>query len=702
MKRIINISLILFLFTFLISCNNMKNPDLSKNPLLNKFNTPYQVPPFNKIKNKHYEPAISEAMRIQLAEIDKIINNKEKPTFENTIEALNYSGELLHKVSMVFFNMSSSLTNDSIQEIEKNISPKFAKHNDDILLNEKLFSRIQHVYEHKNTLELSPEQNMLLESIYKDFSRKGAKLSKTEKEELRKINEEIASLQVNFSQNILKETNNYKLVIINEEDLAGLPESVIAAAAEKAGEKGKWVFTVDKPSMIPFLQFSEKRDLREKIFNAYINRGDNNNEFDNKNNVEKIVNLRIKRAHLLGYNSHAEFVLDDRIAKKPENVYNLLDQIMEPALKLAKKEAEKLQELIKKEGENFKLMPWDWWYYAEKVRAEKYDLDEEMLRPYFKLENVRDGAFKVATNLWAITFNKRNDIPVYHEDVQVFEVLDSDGSHLGILYMDFFPRPNKRAGAWMSVFRKQYRIKEKSYAPVVTTNFNFSKPTADLPALLSYEEVETLYHEFGHALHGLLSDCNYINLSGTEVKRDFVELPSQIMENWANEPEVLKIYAKHYKTGEVIPDELIKKIQKSKKFNQGFISVEYLSACYLDMDWHTLKKSEDIDVNVFENQSLKKARLIPEIVVRYRSTYFAHIFDYDYSAGYYSYIWAEVLDADAFNSFKQNGLFNKETAKSFRDNILSKGGTEDPMELYIRFKGKEPSVEPLLKNRGLI
>ncbi len=694
--------LTLILLTLLTSCNTMNKTDISNNPLINDFKTPYQVPPFEKIKNKHFEPALLEAMKQHLKEIDDIANNTEEPTFENTIEALNYSGDLLDKVANVFYNLNSSHTNDSLQELEIKISPQFAKHEDDKLLNEKLFSRIKTVYNKKDGLNLSTEQNMLLENIYKEFVRSGANLSTEDKKKLRKVNEELASLKVNFSQNVLKETNNFKLEITNKDDLSGLPESVISAASEQAGEDGKWVFTIDKPSMIPFLQFSDKRELREKIFKAYINKGDNNNEYDNKKNVKDIINLRIQKANLIGFKTFADYALDDRIAKKPENVYNLLDKIMKPALKVAKKEAEELQKLIYKEGTDFKLMPWDWWYYSEKVRAEKYNLDEEMLRPYFKLENVRDGAFEVATKLYGITFKKLNEIPIYQEDVQAFEVIDNDGSHLGILYMDFFPRPSKQGGAWMSAYRKQYRVNGKEFNPVITTNFNFSKPTGNKPALLSYEEVETLFHEFGHALHGLLSDCNYRELSGTDVKRDFVELPSQIMENWANEPEVLKMYAKHYETGETIPEELINKIQNSVLFNQGFISVEYLAACYLDMDWHTLENADNINVIEFENKSMRNANLIPEIVVRYRSTYFSHIFDSDYSAGYYSYIWAEVLDADAFDSFKQKGLFDQETAKSFRENIISKGGTVEPMELYIRFKGKEPSVEPLLKNRGLI
>jgi peptidyl-dipeptidase Dcp len=545
----------------------------------------------------------------------------------------------------------------------------------------------------------------LLEKYYRDFVRGGANLDKEKKARLREINQELSLLTLKFGENILKENNRFELIIENKEDLEGLPQSVIDAAAETAkerGYKGKWVFTLHKPSMIPFLTYSAKRELREKIFKAYINRGNHNDELDNKKILLKIVALRLERAKLLGYKTHAHYVLEENMAKNPENVYKLLDKIWKPALERAKKEAEELQQMIYKEGKNFKLQPWDWWYYAEKLKKEKYDFDDSVLRPYFKLENVIKGVFYVANKLYGLQFVERNDIPKYHPDVRVFEVKDADGSHIGILYTDYFPRASKRGGAWMNSFRKQSKIGGKEIHPVITNNGNFSKPVGDKPSLLSIEEVLTLFHEFGHALHGLLSNCTYPTLSGTSVPRDFVELPSQIMENWALEPEVLKVYARHYKTGEVIPQELIEKLKKAKLFNQGFATVEYLAAAYLDMDWHTLTELNNIDPLKFEEESMKRIGLIPEIVVRYRSPYFRHIFSGGYSAGYYSYIWAEVLDADAFEAFKEKGIFDKETAQSFRKNILEKGGTEDPMILYKRFRGAEPKVEPLLKRRGLI
>jgi len=529
-------------------------------------------------------------------------------------------------------------------------------------------------------------------------------LDEEKKARLREINQELSVLTLKFGENVLKEDNRFEMIIESEEDLAGLPEAVIQGAAETAeerGQTGKWVFTLQKPSMIPFLQYSEKRDLREKIFKAYINRGHHEDELDNKANLSRIADFRVERANLLGYKTHADFVLETNMAKKPENVYMFLDQIWKPALVMAKKEAKELQAMIEEEGHGFQLQPWDWWYYAEKVKKAKYALDEEMMRPYFKLENVIEGAFYIANELYGIKFVERTDIPKYHEDVKVFEVKEADGTHIGILYTDYFPRASKRGGAWMNSFRKQYRMEEEKIHPVITNNGNFSKPTGDKPALISSEEVLTLLHEFGHALHGLLSDCTYYRLSGTSVSRDFVELPSQIMENWALDPEVLKVYAKHYETGEVIPQELVDKMKKARTFNQGFATVEYMSACYLDMDWHTLTESEELDVDKFETESMDRIGLIPEIVVRYRSPYFRHIFSGGYSAGYYSYIWAEVLDADAFEAFKETSLFDKKTAQAFRENILERGGTEDPMTLYKRFRGAEPGVEPLLKRKGL-
>jgi len=675
-----------------------------QNPFFSEFDTPFQVPPFDQIKEEHYLPAFKEGMKQQLQEIEAIVNSPELPTFENTIEALESSGTLLRRVDNVFGVLNGSMTNEKMQAIAKEAAPLQSKHQDDILLNEKLYQRIKSVYNQKDSLKLTGEQSMLLEKYYKDFVRGGANLDQEKKTRLREINKELSILTVKFGENILKENNRFELVTENEEDLAGLPQAVITAAAETAkerGQEGKWVFTLHKPSMIPFLQFSEKRDLREKIFKAYINRGNNNDDLDNKKILSKIAALRSERANLLGYKTHSDFVLELNMAKKPENVYKLLNQLWEPALKRAKKEAQDLQSMIDEEGKDFKLKPWDWWYYAEKLKKAKYELEDEILRPYFKLENVIDGVFTVANRLYGIQFTERTDIPKYHQDVKVFEVKEADGSHIGILYTDYFPRASKRGGAWMNSFRKQSKMGGKNIYPVITNNGNFSKPTGDKPALISTEEVLTLFHEFGHALHGLLTNCTYNRLSGTSVSRDFVELPSQIMENWAFEPKVLKMYAKHYETGEAIPQELIDKLKNASLFNQGFANVEYLAASFLDMDWHTLTEPKEMDVDTFENESLNKIGLIPEIIVRYRSTYFNHIFSGGYSSGYYSYIWAEVLDADAFEAFKETSLFDQQTAQSFRKNILAKGGTEDPMTLYKRFRGAEPKVEPLLKKRGL-
>lgn len=689
-----------------LSCAKQEEQEtMEVNPLLSEFDTPFGVPPFDKIKEEHYLPAFKEAMDQQQEEIEEIVGNPDAPTFGNTIEALERSGELLRKVDSVFDVLNGSMTNDKMQAVAKEAAPLRSKHQDDIRLNEKLFQRIKTVYEKEDELDLTEEQNMLLEKYYKDFVRGGANLDEEEKARLREINKELSVLTLNFGENILKEDNRFELVIENEDDLAGLPQQVITAAAEAAkerGHEGKWVFTLHNPSMIPFLQYSQRRDLREKIFKAYINRGNNNDELDNKAILSRTAALRVERAHLLGYKTHADYVLEMNMAKKPENVYQFLDKIWKPALALAKEEAKELQEMIEKEGNSFKLQPWDWWYYAEKVKKAKYALDEEMLRPYFKLENVRDGAFYVASKLYGIQFVARDDIPKYHEDVRVFEVKDADGSHIGILYTDYFPRASKRGGAWMNSFRKQYRLEGKNIHPLITNNGNFARPTGGKPALISSENVLTLFHEFGHALHGLLSDCTYYRLSGTSVPRDFVELPSQIMENWAFEPEVLTVYAKHYETGEAIPQELVDKMKKAALFNQGFAAVEYLAASYLDMDWHTLTEPKELDALEFETESLNRISLIPEIIVRYRSPYFRHIFSGGYSAGYYSYIWAEVLDADAFEAFKETSLFDQKTALSFRKNILERGGTEDPMKLYIRFRGAEPKVEPLLKRKGLI
>lgn len=699
---------ILYFASLLIifSACNQNNKEVNENPLLvKKFNTPFEVPPFSKIKNEHYLPAFKEAIKIQKAEIDAIVNNSEEPTFENTLVALDNSGEMLHRVQNIFYNLKSADTNDSINQIAKEISPLLSQHGDDISLNEGLFKRVKTVYGKKDDLNLNTEQKMLLEKVYQNFVRGGANLPEDKKERFREINKKLSELSLQFGNNLLNENNAFELVIDNKDDLAGLPETVIAGAKETAEAKeykDKWIFTLQKPSLIPFLTYSEKRPLREKIYKAYINRGDNNNENDNKNIIKQIVNLRLEKANMLGFKTHANFILDKNMAKTPKNVFDLMYKVWEPALKVAKQEAEDIQKVIDNEGGNFKLKPWDWWYYSEKIRKQRYDLDEEALRPYFKLENVRNGMFLLANKLYGITFTPLKNVPVYHKDALVFEVKDADSSHIGIYYADYFPRESKRGGAWMTSFTKQSRINGEDVKPIVMNVTNFSKPTAGKPSLLSFEEVETMFHEFGHALHGLLSDCTYNTLSGTSVARDFVELPSQIMENWASEPEMLKLYAKHYKTGKPIPDELIKKIQNSRHFNQGFITVEYTAAALLDMYWHTISEKQDsLDINKFEKGVAEKIGLIPEIEFRYKSTNFAHIFSGGYSAGYYGYQWAAVLDADAFAAFKETGdIFNKEVATSFRNNILSKGGTDNPMNLYIQFRGKKPTPDALLKRKG--
>jgi len=676
------------------------------NPFFTDWDTPFGVPPFDAIGLEHYTPAFEEGMKRHDREIAAIVDNRAAPSFENTIEAMERSGALLNRVANVFFAMKSSMTNDRIEAIAKDIAPKLSKHSDAILLSEPLFKRVETVYRQKDELELTTEQSKLLEESYKSFVRGGAKLDADKKERLQEINIRLSLLSLKFGENVLKENNRFEMVLDNEADLAGLPPGVIAAAAETAterGHEGKWVFTLHKPSMIPFLQYSERRDLREKIYTGYINRGNHDDELDNKQTLAEMAALRVERAQLLGYDTHANFVLDDCMAKEPKSVYRLLDQLWPPALARAKTEAADMQQMIDDEGGRFKLQSWDWWYYAEKVKKAKYDLDEEMLRPYFKLENVRAGVFDVATRLYGLQFEERPDVPTYHEDVTAFEVKEADGTHVGVLFVDYFPRASKRGGAWMGEFRPQFKLDGKDVRPVIYNVGNFSKPTADKPSLLSLDEVETLFHEFGHALHGLLSDSTYESLSGTNVARDFVELPSQIMENWATEPAVLKSYARHYKTDEPMPDELIEKIRKSRHFNQGFATTEYLAASLLDMKWHTRTDTEPVaDVTAFENECLDQIGLIPEIISRYRSTYFQHIFAGGYSSGYYSYVWAEVLDADAFEAFKEtDNLFDPKTAKAFRENILSKGGTEEPMVLYERFRGKQPEIEPLLKRRGL-
>lgn len=676
-----------------------------ENPFFSEFKTPYQVPDFQKIKLEHYLPAYQEAIKQHDAEIAAIVNNKAKPTFENTIVALDNSGEMLGRVGSTFGNVMGTDGDKAMRDLAKQITPLTSKHYDDINFNEGLFKRVEAVYNNKKiTSKLTTEQKMLLENTYKGFKRSGAGLPADKIARLRQINGELSMLSLKFGDNNLAETNNFKLVLENPADLKGLPQSVVDAAAleaKKANLEGKWVFTLQKPSMIPFLQYSEKRDLRERLYKGYLNRGNNYNENDNKEVIKKILTLSKERANILGFETTADYILDDRMAKTPANVYNLLKQVWTPALAVAKRELADMQELAKSEGMNETLQSWDWWYYAEKVRKAKYDLDEEQLRPYFKLENVREGVFYVANKLYGLEFKKITNIPVPNqEQTEAFEVTEK-GKHVGILYMDYHPRATKRVGAWCTSFRRQSNVDGKYITPVVSIVCNFSAPTADAPALLNADEVGTLFHEFGHGLHNLLSNVHYRGVAATQVKRDFVELPSQIMEHWAFEPEVLKVYAKHYKTGEVIPAQLIEKLDKSGKFNQGFTTVEYVAAATLDLDYYSQKDFSNLDINEFEKQSMANLGIIPQIAPRYRTTYFSHIWGGGYSAGYYSYMWAEVLDADAFEAFAEKGIFDQATAKSFRDNILSKGGSDEAMTLYKRFRGAEPNIQPLLKNRGL-
>ncbi|MDD4159036.1 MAG: M3 family metallopeptidase [Proteiniphilum sp.] len=691
----------------LLACNNREKGTDKGAIFLSEFDTPYGAPPFDKISVEDYVPAFEAGMAQQEKEIDAIVNNPDAPTFENTMLALDNSGSILERVSSVFYGLEGTDTNEKMQQIKEEMSPKLTAHSDNISLNEKLFERIKTLYDNAASLDLTPEQFRLLEVNYKNFVRSGIMLDKAGKERLREINKQLSALTIQFNNNVLTETNNYKLVIDNEADLAGLPQSVVNAAAEAAtaaGEEGKWVFTLHKPSWIPFLQYADNRDLREKLYKAMYMRGNHDNEYDNKALISEIVNLRLERSNLLGYKDFAAYALEERMAKNEENVYKLLNDVWKYALPQAKKEAAELQSIIDREGGKFKLASWDWWYYTEKLRQEKFALNEEELRPYFKMENVREGVFMVANKLYGLNFSKLDNIPVYHPEVEVYEVTDADGSHLSLFYTDYFPRAGKRAGAWMSNFREQTTLNGEEIRPIVYNVGNFTKPLADTPSLLSLDDVETLFHEFGHALHGMLSQVTYHGLSGTNVARDFVELPSQIMEHWALKPEVLKMYAKHYETGEVIPDALIEKIEAAGKFNMGFTTTELVAAALLDMDYHTQTKQQAYDVNAFEKTSMNKIGLIDEIIPRYKSTYYSHIFSSaeGYASGYYSYLWSEVLDADAFQAFAEKGIFDQETARLFRNNVLSKGNTADPMELYKKFRGAEPDPVYLLKNRGFI
>lgn len=669
------------------------------NPFLTEFQTEHGVPPFDKIKLEHYEPAFLKGIEEQNANIDAIVNNSEAPTFENVIVALDNSSPTLDRVSAIFYNMTEAETTDDLKELSIKLAPTLSEHSDNISLNQDLFKKVDAVYQQKDALGLTTEQQRLLEETYKGFVRSGANLSPEKQARLREVNKELSTLGIKFSDNVLNENNAFKLYIDKEEDLAGLPDWFRQSAAEKAkedGQEGKWLFTLGNASRLPFLQYSENRPLREQMYKAYINRGNNNDKNDNKKNITDIVKLRLEKAQLLGFDCYSNFVLDNTMAKNSTTVMDFLNNLWSYSLPKAKAEAVELQNIMDKEGKGEKLEAWDWWFYTEKLRKEKYNLEEDEIKPYFKLENVREGAFAVANKLYGITLTKLEGIPVYHPDVEVFEVKDADGSHLGVFYVDYFPRPGKSGGAWMSNYREQ----QGAIRPLVCNVCSFTQPVGDMPSLLTIDEVETLFHEFGHALHGLLTKCNYKGISGTNVVRDFVELPSQINEHWATEPEVLKMYAKHYQTGETIPDSLIEKILNQKTFNQGFMTTELLAAAILDMNLHNLTDTQNLDVLAYEKEAMDKLGLIPEIAPRYRTTYFNHIIG-GYAAGYYSYLWANVLDNDAFEAFKEHGIFDKKTADLFRNNVLEKGNSEDPMTLYKNFRGTEPQLEPMLKNRGM-
>ena len=691
---------------FLFSCGKKKDDSASQdtaNPFFKTWTTPYGIPPFEEIKAEHYIPAFERGMEEQIAEIDAIVNNPEAPTFENTILALEYSGELLYNVAAVFFNLMEAVNSPEMEKIAENISPKLSKHSDNIGLNPELFKRIKTVYDNKENLNLTAEQMRLLEENYKSFVRGGANIPVEQQPRFREINEKLSLLTLKFGNNVLKATNNYKLVVDDVAQLEGMPKGQLEAAleagkADKATE-GKYVFTIHLPSMEPFLMNCKNRELRNELWTAYSTRC-SSDSLDNSEIINEIVNLRLERANILGFPSHAAYVLDDCMAKTPEAVNNLLMQVWKPALAKAKKEAQEYQKMIIAEGNSFKLAPYDWRYYSEQLRKAKYDLDDDVIRPYLSLENVKEGIFTVCNKLYGISFKENNELPKYHPDVETYEVMEND-QVIAILYLDFFPRESKRSGAWMTNFREQYVKDGKNVIPIVSLVCNFTKPTAEVPSLLNFDETSTFFHEFGHGLHSILSKCTYRSLSGTNVPRDFVELPSQFFEHWATEPEVMKMYAKHYATGETIPDELIDKLEKAATYGQGFINTELLAASFLDMDYYTITKPTNITLPEYENAAMKKIGLIPEIISRYKSPYFQHIFSGGYSSGYYSYTWAAVLDNDAFEPFKEKGIFDPETAKSFRTNILEKGNTEEPMTLYIKYRGQEPSIEPLLKNRGL-
>ncbi len=680
-----------------MACNN-------GNPFLTPQRTPFGVPAFDKVKTEHYMPAFREAIAQNEAEIEAIANNPEAPTFENTIEALDRSGLLLEQVSGVFFNVLEADGNDEMNAIAQEVSPMLSALSDGILLDEVLFARVKSVYDQRDSLHLTHEQMRLLTETYKSFAQNGANLSADKKSRLKEINRELGLLSLQFSNNVVAETNAYQLFITDDNELKGLPESAKAAAKEEAvaaGRNDAWLFTPKRTSFTPVLQYCENRELRRELLMAYTTRGNHDNEYDNKATIVKTMQLRVEKAHLFGYDCPADYILADCMAKDHKTVDAFLQSVWEPSLRAAKREAAELQALMDKDLPGETLQPWDWWYYAEKLRKAKYSLDEEELKPYFELNNVRQGAFLLAHNLYGLNFEQLKDMPVYNPEVEVFKVTDADGSLVGILYTDYFPRAGKRPGAWMNNICNQYVDADGvDHRPVIINVGNFNKPTKGNPSLLSMDDVETLFHEFGHALHGLMSKATYKSLSGTNTPRDFVELPSQFMENYCYHPDIMKTYAFHYLTGEPIPDSLITKINNARTFNQGFVETELLSATILDMDYHERTTTDPFDVNAFEQASMQKMHMIPQIITRYRSTFYNHIFTTGYEAGYYSYTWSAVLDADAFAAFEETGdVLNPEVAARFR-HLLEQGGTRDSEELYLEFRGKKADPKNLLHRLG--
>ena len=677
--------------------------NIQTNPLLGEFKTPHQTAPFSEIKNEHFMPAFLEAIKTGENEIETIVSNTALPTFENTVVALDNTGRLLNRVSGVFFNLMNAETNDELQNIAQEVSPLLTKFGNDINLNPVLFKKVKTVFQQKESLGLNAEQQTLLENTYLNFVRQGANLSDEQKEKFRQISTELSKLTLTFDENLLKETNNFELHITDKDKLAGMPEGALEAAAGLAKSKDKqgWIFTLNMPSYLPFMKYAEDRELRREMYMAYSSKAFKNNEFDNRENVKKIVALRLEMAQLLGYKNYAVYALERRMAMNPAEVYRLLGDLYEASHNKAVQEKAEVQEYADKIGFEGEIIPWDWAFYSEKLKVEKFDLNDEMLKPYFELNRVIDGVFGLATALYGITFKQNNLIQGYNEEVVPYEVFDEDGKFLSVLYTDFHPRSGKQGGAWMNDFKGQWKENGIDSRPHITIVMNFTRPTETKPALLTFDEVETFLHEFGHALHGMLANSTYSGLSGTNVYRDFVELPSQILENWAVEKEFLDRFAVHYKTGEKIPEELVKKIVDSRNYLAGYLSNRQISFGYLDMAWHSLEAPFEGDVKEFEEKAWEKTRIFPVIYGVCMSTQFGHLFAGGYAAGYYSYKWAEVLDADAFSVFKEKGLFNREVAKSFRENILEKGGTEHPMILYKRFRGQEPTVDALLERSGL-